>query len=116
MNLLCDRLLLGAMLEEAHAITGDFVDAVAREMAAEGARPMLNLEPMARGPDFAPTRLGDIDGVAALERRLARIETLVQAHDKTIRRAIDLVATYLGDGDTLAMEARLSESAGKPAK
>src|SRR5579864_179185 len=35
-NVLCDRLLLGGMLEELHEITGETVDSVAAEMSVEG--------------------------------------------------------------------------------
>lgn len=117
-NLLCDRLLLGAMLEESHEITGEFVDAIAAEMSAEGARPLADGEPAAREREQAPAqpRRAEREGFSELGRRLAQLENQVQSHDKTIRRAIDLVANYLGGGGALAAHEALRESGAEPVK
>ena len=92
-NLLCDRLLLGAMLEESHEITDAFVDAVATEMSIESASAVADIEPTSARTG-APDR-SDRNGATEFIQRLGRMERLVVAHDKTIRRAIELVAAYL---------------------
>ena len=93
-NVLSDRLLLGGMLEELHEINAAFVDNVASEMSTEGAnagfKPRQALEPV-----HATT---GTNGTAALssefDRRLGSLEKLVRLHDRTIRRALDLAASY----------------------
>jgi hypothetical protein len=94
-NVLCDRMLLGGMLEELHEIDAAFVDNVASEMSTEGAnavsKPRHDLEPMATA---APSLNGNTAHSADLDRRLASVEKLVRVHDRTIKRALDLAASY----------------------
>jgi len=94
-NVLTDRLLLGGMLEELHEINAAFVDNVAGEMVSEGgatAKPTNDPEPAVA---VAATPL---NGAAAhavdLDRRIGSLEKLVRVHDRTIRRALDLAASY----------------------
>lgn len=97
-NMLCDRLLLCAMLDELHEINGDVVENVVGEMSSEGTRaaaavdrpPRPASEALALRPDEADD--GDVG------QRLASVEKLVQVHDRTIRRAIELVASYFDKG------------------
>jgi general secretion pathway protein A len=98
-NLLCDRLFVGAMLEEQHEISGEMVDAVAGEMSAESARPVADV------PSAPREANGAWHGAAADEAlefgwRLANLERLVQMHDNVIRRAIETAAASLEAGKT----------------
>lgn len=99
-NLLCDRLLVGAMLEELHEITAGLVDTVASEMLAENTRAIADVERREPTPAPMPMPRAEDPGLGELGRRLASVEKLVQAHDKTIQRAVELIATYLESRDT----------------
>jgi hypothetical protein len=87
-NLLCNRVLLGAYLGEKHLVTATDVRSVANEMRQElgaetaptggtpgGAIPATSL-PVAVGA--APARLTEAD-VAKLEERVTRLERLLQS-------------------------------------
>jgi len=92
-NVLADRLFLYGMIEELHQLDAKDVDAVAAEMAGEGMRAespdtVPPLEPRALAPDA--TRL-----LQQCEDRLAALEKTVKIHDKTIKRGIELAASYL---------------------
>ncbi len=92
-NVLADRLFLYGMIEELHQLDAKDVDAVAAEMAGEGMRAespdaVPPLEPRAFAPDA--TRL-----LQQCEDRLAALEKTVKIHDKTIKRGIELAASYL---------------------
>jgi len=88
-NVLCDRLFLFGMLEEVHHLDDAAVDTVAGEMATEGMR----AEPLI--PTQAPLRPRNDPQIDALEARLQGLEKLVKIHDKTIKRGIELAASYL---------------------
>jgi putative secretion ATPase (PEP-CTERM system associated) len=88
-NVLCDRLFLFGMLEEVHHLDDAAVDTVAGEMQAEGMR----AEPLI--PTQAPLRPRNDPQIDALEARLQGLEKLVKIHDKTIKRGIELAASYL---------------------
>src|SRR5579859_5526055 len=97
-NVLCDRLFLGAFLEESHEIAGQMVDSVAGEMTSEGSgasyrngqgREIANSDMAANSPR-------DSSG-GEFDRRLAAVERLVKLHDRTIKRALDLAASYLNE-------------------
>jgi putative secretion ATPase (PEP-CTERM system associated) len=96
-NLLCDRLFVGAMLEELHEISLGLVDTVASEMLAENTRVSADGEMREPLPAPAAATAPRVDDptVSDLARRLASVEKLVQSHDKTIQRAIELIANYL---------------------
>ena len=103
-NVLCDRLLLSAMLDELHEVTAELVELVAGEMASEGMRTTAKAERLQRSPEEVPARDSDGDDIAELGQRLASIEELVQVHDRTIRRAIELLANYLDKGGVVLPE------------
>jgi general secretion pathway protein A len=92
-NVLCDRLLLCGVLENLHEIDGTVVDSVAGEMSMEGLRTKIDLadsnaavkEPGPAAPNEGPD----------FERRLSSLEALVGIHDRTIKRALGLAASYL---------------------
>jgi putative secretion ATPase (PEP-CTERM system associated) len=97
-NTLCDRLLLGGMLEELHTIDDQAVDNVAGEMAREGRRAVPQSKVPARGlnGEGSAKPVKQTSGESAfLEHRLSALERLVKAHDRTIKRAIELAASYL---------------------
>ena len=92
-NVLTDRLLLGGMLEESHAISAAFVDNVAGEMQSEGA------EGIGKQPrEATPVEPAEVNGGATppadLDHRLRALERIVRVHDRTIKRALDLAASY----------------------
>ncbi len=95
-NVLCDRLFLHGMLEELHELDETAVESVAGEMAREGTRTAGDVG----GPRAAPKPNGHggaADGLSDVEDRLAAMEKLVRAHDRTIKRAIELASSYLND-------------------
>jgi len=101
-NLLCDRLFLYGMLERLHEISGEVVETVVREMSVEGMRVSVN----GGGPP-AVQQGGFAEGVARdeladVKRRLERAEKLVQIHDRTIRRAIELAPFFVDRSGAIA--------------
>jgi len=96
-NMLCDRLLLYGMLEGLHRIDDKVVDTVAAEMSSEGTRMVAPPPPVAAPRE--PPPLHQANGAGAdVEGRLASLETLVRAHDRTIKRGIELAASYFNGG------------------
>ena len=93
-NVLCDRLFLYGMLEDLHALDAQAVDTVAGEMAGEGMRPDLDLHPPPRNTAATPPLAPNPD-LAKCEERIASLEKIVSIHDKTIKRGIELAASYL---------------------
>ena len=96
-NVLCDRLFLGGMLEELHEIDDRMVDSVAGEMSQEGLSTLREIE-VHRPPRRELSVAAPPSGAHDLERRLEALERTVQVHDKTIKRAIDLASEYLNGG------------------
>lgn len=97
-NVLCDRLFLGGMLEEMHEISGEMVDDVAGEMSSEGSGGGYadNRGARIEHAEGAATNRTD-NGASDLDRRLSSVERLVKVHDRTIKRALDLAASYLNE-------------------
>jgi general secretion pathway protein A len=94
-NVLCDRLLLYGMLETLHELDADVVEVVSREMVQE-ARPSGSEVVPARTPHNPSLISGPaVEDPTSLEHRLASLEKLVGMHDRTIKRAIELIASYL---------------------
>ncbi len=73
------------------------VDSVAAEMTSEGsAAGQVN----GRGKHIAngeAVASSHVDSSGELDRRLAAVERLVKVHDRTIKRALDLAASYLNE-------------------
>jgi|SRR5579872_328592 len=110
-NVLCDRLLLGGMLEELHEITGETVDSVAAEMSVEGiGAGLTNDRRDTEVKETAAPHSGSND-TRGLESRLASVERLVLVHDRTIKRALDVVASYLNSCSTAQSPDRASDVA-----
>jgi general secretion pathway protein A len=97
-NVLCDRLFLGGMLEEVHEISGEMVDDVAGEMSSEGSG-AVHAYSRGTGQDVTEGAVADRSGNGAgdFDRRLAAVERVVKVHDRTIKRALDLAASYLNE-------------------
>ena len=102
-NTLCSRLLLYGTLEEIHRIDENVVDEVAQEMLREGMRttsdiagqvqPMRTVSAPPSSPQPAMIRGGaELD---LLDSRVAALEKSVKVHGRTIKRAIELAASYL---------------------
>jgi len=93
-NVLCDRLFLYGMLEELHHLDDAAVETVAGEMQVEGMRhePLVQTQQNLTTP---PPRHPTEPPVDALNIRLLALEKLVKIHDKTIKRGIELAASYL---------------------
>lgn len=98
-NVLCDRLFLCGMLEELHELDATVVDSVAGEMSFEVARSKSangHAEPATKNePQLAEAinrQLSDI------RHKMQSIEKRVEIHDRTIKRGIELAATYLNSG------------------
>ena len=99
-NTLCDRLLVYGLLEQAHEINEKAVAEVAGELFGESARAPVNASPPSPQPvtpqlysKTSATRGSAIQ--SNLEDRVGVLEGSVKSHDKMLRRAIDLLATYL---------------------
>jgi len=97
-NLLCDRLFLGGLIEELHEINGGMVDNIAGEMSSDGSSIS---DGNGRGKQMTNTNVpvkSRIDSSGSeLDRRLTAVEHLVRIHDRTIKRALDLAASYLNE-------------------
>jgi general secretion pathway protein A len=95
-NTLCSRLLLFGFLEEKHALSGDHVEEVARDLEHE-----LNEVTAPSGPARGTPGPTVSNGAAADDRleelvnRLGVVESYVRAHDRTIKRALQIAAEYL---------------------
>src|SRR5579863_3028280 len=94
-NVLCDRLFLYGMLEELHHLDDAAVETVAGEMQAEGMRhePLFQTQP--QNLATTPRHHAQEPQLDALNLRLLALEKLVKIHDKTIKRGIELAASYL---------------------
>jgi putative secretion ATPase (PEP-CTERM system associated) len=90
-NVLCDRLFLYGMIEELHHLEARDVDAVASEMAGEGMRAERDTAPLPTAP-LSPNAQA---AIAQCQDRLSALEKTVTVHDKTIKRGIELAASYL---------------------
>jgi|SRR5579883_171241 len=111
-NVLCDRLFLGGMLEDLHEIDDRMVDSVAGEMSSEGLSTLREIE-VHRSPkrDPAPALApAPLDGLAEFEQRLEALEKQVQVHERTIKRAIDLASDYLNNAAAGEERERVKEA------
>lgn len=101
-NTLCDRLLVYGMLEQVHEIDEKAVNEVGGELYGESARAgAATAAHEAATPAPAAPQLYSKSGVRNtavtpnLEDRVGVLEGSVKNHDRMLRRAIDLLATYL---------------------
>jgi general secretion pathway protein A len=108
-NVLCDRLLLCGMLDDLHEIDAAVVNRVAAEMSLEGLRTKLDLGRNTAAPKGAMTESANGE-LVDFEQRLSSVEELVRMHDRTIKRAIELAASYLNRHPTPDAEAPRRET------
>jgi putative secretion ATPase (PEP-CTERM system associated) len=87
-NTLCSRILLFGYLEQQHTIGHDVVDQVAEELNAELGR-------VTDGDYEAEVPVSDNAPPGDLAVRVAALERSVTRHDRAIRRAIEIAATYV---------------------
>ena len=90
-NALCSRLLLFGFLEELHTLTADAVEKVAKDLREEIAL-------VAAPPAVAnsPAELaGAGEALSQITHRLSALEDSVNRHERVIKRAIEIAATYL---------------------
>jgi len=90
-NTLCSRLLLFGFLEELHTLTANAVEKVANDLREEIA---LVAEPATvaespGGPD------GEGEALSQITHRLSVLEDSVHKHERVIKRAIEIAASYL---------------------
>lgn len=121
LNTLCSRVLLYGALEEIHKIDGEVVEAVIADLRRDNTpttgpvrvvstRPAIGAESPASTPvlkpNVPPKIADDTAGRPAmsaeisaldLERRLEVVEQYLKAHDRTIKRMLDLLGQLAGD-------------------
>ena len=91
-NTLCSRLLLFGFLEELHALTANSIEKVANDLREEIAQVST--------PTPGATSWSEANGKAEavphqIVERIAALEETVQKHERVIKRAIELAATYI---------------------
>lgn len=98
-NTFCSRVLLYGFLEELHEISGDVVSEVIADMQGE----YPTRRPTVGGSGAAPPM--SVNSTGALGRRneiLERLESLekhVRAHDRTIRKTLDILVTWMEEAE-----------------
>ena len=91
-NTLCSRLLLFGFLEELHALTANSVEKVANDLRDE----IAQVSTPNPGATSWPEANGKAEAVAnQIVERIAALEETVQKHERVIKRAIELAATYI---------------------
>jgi general secretion pathway protein A len=90
-NTLCSRLLLFGFLEELHTLTAHAVDKVANDLREEIA--LVTAPPAVANTPAEP--LGRDEALSQISRRLGALEDSVYRHERVIKRAIEIAASYL---------------------
>lgn len=95
-NTLCTRLLLFGALEEKHTIDAGTVEDVIRDLMHEGGTP-APVPAAAPVLAAAPARSHGSNGVdlSRIEQRLDTLEKSVSAHERSLKRALQMFAVYL---------------------
>jgi putative secretion ATPase (PEP-CTERM system associated) len=104
-NALCSRVLLNGFLEELHVIDQPVIEKVGHEMSDELAQVMSFPQPAENG-DAATANGHGANGNGhakpqaddALATRVGVLEQHVRTHERTIKRALEIAAEYLGGG------------------
>ncbi len=100
-NTLCSRLMLSAFLEETHEISGALVREVVADLEAENtsSETVWDGEVLSEGMEGPEGAEGERSlAVSELADRLDVLEQYVRAHERTIRRALDIAVRHFGDG------------------
>ena len=90
-NTLCSRLLLFGFLEERHTLTADAVEQVANDLRQEIAP--VTAPPAAASSPAKPD--GRDEALSQITRRLDALEDSVHKHERVIKRALEIAASYL---------------------
>ena len=90
-NTLCSRLLLFGFLEELHTLTADAVEKVANDLREEIA-PVTALPAVDSSPAKPDSR---DEALSQITRRLDALEDSVHKHERVIKRALEIAASYL---------------------
>ena len=107
-NTLCSRLLLFGFLEERHTLTADAVEKVANDLRQEIAP--VTTPPAVASPPAKPE--GRDEALSQITRRLDALEDSVHKHERVIKRALEIAASYLkGCGEATGASAAQSGSA-----
>jgi general secretion pathway protein A len=89
-NTLCSRLLLFGFLEELHVLPASAVEKVASDLREELAVVSVQSE-----PGVAPSEAnGSPQAISELTKRLNTVEENVDRHNRVIKRAIEIAASY----------------------
>lgn len=112
-NTFCSRILLWGFLEELHEITGDVVADVIADIEGEYATQTTSnplglssagtrapTETKTAGLKTATNGSGEPVGNQELIDRLAVLEQYVRAHDRTIRKTLDILATWMEESES----------------
>ena len=110
-NTFCSRLLLYGFLEELHEINIDVVEAVIADMEGEypaaGSSTPLPLRGSEGKPqagksvlkEMASNGSGNRNRQGDVLERLALLEQYVKSHDRTIKKTLDILATWLDENE-----------------
>src|SRR5436309_2809435 len=95
-NSLCSRLLLFGFLEGSHTITAADAEQVAGELRSELSAVTATGGPAkANGTAVSLPVAGNSLPLAAISERLETLERMTINHDRTLRRVIELIASYI---------------------
>ena len=102
-NTLCTRLLLFGALEEKHLIDAAAVEEVAGDLMQEGAQPtyapgsagLPGTDRTAPAPAARAAGPEVLAEIARLAERVDALERAVNQHERTMKRAIEILANYL---------------------
>ena len=93
-NSLCSRLLLFGFIEGRQRITGADTEQVAGELAIELSTVSMSQRP-ANGAAALPVVIGPLPELTGICERLDSLERTTKSHDRTLRRVIELMASYI---------------------
>jgi general secretion pathway protein A len=95
-NSLCSRLLLFGFLEGNHAISAADTEQVADDLRTELSA-VATANGTANGAGFLPAGAENTAPLAAICERLGTLERMTANHDRTLRRVIEIMASYLNN-------------------
>jgi hypothetical protein len=93
-NSLCSRLLLFGLLEGSHTISAADADQVAAELRTELSAVTAS-GGIANGAGVPFPVVENTLPLAAISERLGNLERMTAGHDRTLRRVIELIASYI---------------------
>lgn len=97
-NSLCSRLLLFGFLEGSHTISAGDTEQVADDLRTELSA-VATAGGAPNGAGFLPAGAENTAPLAAICERLGTLERMAASHDRTIRRVIEIMASYLNNAE-----------------